>query len=238
MSFKKEHQKPTSIQQNQLSQKSAMPQLGGDESWQIPVNVVKQIRNSNDLQTCLDIFLENLPEEKPDIKEAYSFTMTLPESYYGVGSYDKWIKTGFALKNINIYLLIVWLKFSSQSKTFDYNIHVDEICDHWIKFTHNPINGVKKKSLMYWSRIENPEEYKKIKEQTADYYIEKSLRSLTTDQIKLIKRYTPNITMLFDGDVAGIKASFRGIDMILKEGLNVKVVLFPDGEDPDSYSKN
>ena len=61
--------------------------------------------------------------------------------------------------------------------------------------------------------------------------------SLTVEQIKLIKRYTPNITMLFDGDVAGIKASFRGIDMILKEGLNVKVVLFPDGEDPDSYAK-
>ncbi len=61
--------------------------------------------------------------------------------------------------------------------------------------------------------------------------------SLTADQIKLIKRYTPNITILFDGDVAGIKASFRGIDMILKEGLNVKVVLFPDGEDPDSYAK-
>lgn len=61
--------------------------------------------------------------------------------------------------------------------------------------------------------------------------------SLTADQIKLIKRYTPNITILFDGDVAGIKASFRGIDMILKEEMNVKVVLFPEGEDPDSYAK-
>lgn len=61
--------------------------------------------------------------------------------------------------------------------------------------------------------------------------------SLTSDQIKLIKRYTPNITILFDGDVAGIKASFRGIDMILKEAMNVKVVLFPEGEDPDSYAK-
>jgi DNA primase len=61
--------------------------------------------------------------------------------------------------------------------------------------------------------------------------------SLTEGQIKLIQRYTPNITILFDGDVAGIKASFRGIDMILKEGLNVKVVLFPNGEDPDSYAK-
>ncbi len=61
--------------------------------------------------------------------------------------------------------------------------------------------------------------------------------SLTIDQIKLIKRYTPNITILYDGDPAGIKASFRGIDLILEQGLNVKVVLFPDGEDPDSYAK-
>jgi DNA primase len=61
--------------------------------------------------------------------------------------------------------------------------------------------------------------------------------SLTVDQIKLIKRYTENVTILYDGDAAGIKASFRGIDMILSEGLNVKVVLFPDGEDPDSFAK-
>ena len=61
--------------------------------------------------------------------------------------------------------------------------------------------------------------------------------SLTVDQIKLIRRYTPNITILYDGDAAGIKASFRGIDMILEEGMNVKIVLFPDGEDPDSYSR-
>lgn len=62
--------------------------------------------------------------------------------------------------------------------------------------------------------------------------------SLTVDQIKLIKRFTPNITILYDGDAAGIKASFRGIDMILEEGMNVKIVLFPEGEDPDSYARN
>jgi DNA primase len=61
--------------------------------------------------------------------------------------------------------------------------------------------------------------------------------SLTVDQIKLIRRITNNITILYDGDSAGIKASFRGIDLILEEGMNVKVLLFPDGEDPDSYSK-
>ena len=61
--------------------------------------------------------------------------------------------------------------------------------------------------------------------------------SLTEDQIKLIKRYTNNITVLFDGDTAGIKASLRGIDMILAGGANVRVVEFPTGEDPDSYSR-
>ncbi|MBV6484716.1 MAG: DNA primase [Flavobacteriales bacterium] len=61
--------------------------------------------------------------------------------------------------------------------------------------------------------------------------------SLTEGQIRLISRYTQNITILYDGDAAGIKASFRGIDMILQEGMNVRVVLFPDGEDPDSFAK-
>lgn len=61
--------------------------------------------------------------------------------------------------------------------------------------------------------------------------------SLTVEQIKLIRRYTNNVTILYDGDAAGIKASFRGIDLILEEGLTVQVVLFPDGDDPDSYAK-
>ncbi len=61
--------------------------------------------------------------------------------------------------------------------------------------------------------------------------------ALTEEQIKLIKRFTENVTVLFDGDNAGIKAALRGIDLILKGGLNVRVVLLPDGEDPDSYSR-
>ena len=62
--------------------------------------------------------------------------------------------------------------------------------------------------------------------------------SLTSEQIRLIRRYTKNITILYDGDAAGIKAAFRGIDMILEEGMDVKIVLFPDGEDPDSFARS
>jgi len=61
--------------------------------------------------------------------------------------------------------------------------------------------------------------------------------ALTSDQIRLISRYTKNVTVLFDGDPAGIKASFRGIDLILEQGLNVKIIAFEEGVDPDSYAR-
>ncbi len=61
--------------------------------------------------------------------------------------------------------------------------------------------------------------------------------ALTSDQIRLIHRFTNNITVLYDGDGAGIKASIRGIDMLLEEGMNVKVCLLPDGDDPDSFAR-
>ncbi|HEV8081441.1 MAG TPA: DNA primase [Chitinophagaceae bacterium] len=59
--------------------------------------------------------------------------------------------------------------------------------------------------------------------------------SLTTDQLRLVKKYTSNLTIIYDGDTAGVKAALRGLDMALEEGLNVKLVLIPDKEDPDSY---
>lgn len=62
--------------------------------------------------------------------------------------------------------------------------------------------------------------------------------ALTQGQIRLIRRFTNNITVLYDGDAAGIKAALRGIDMLLEEGMNVKVVLLPDGEDPDSFARS
>lgn len=62
--------------------------------------------------------------------------------------------------------------------------------------------------------------------------------SLTKEQIRLIKRFTPNITILYDGDAAGVKASLRGIDMVLEEEMNVKILLLPEGEDPDTFAKS
>ena len=70
-----------------------------------------------------------------------------------------------------------------------------------------------------------------------EHVVSSSGTALTVEQIKLIKRLTENVTILFDGDAAGIKASFRSIDMLLSEAMNIRVLLFPDGDDPDSFSR-
>jgi DNA primase len=76
-----------------------------------------------------------------------------------------------------------------------------------------------------------------LHEASVENVVASSGTSLTQEQVRLIKRFTQNITILYDGDAAGIKASLRGIDLVLEEGMNVKIVLIPDNEDPDSYSK-
>ncbi|MDP4222807.1 MAG: DNA primase, partial [Bacteroidota bacterium] len=76
-----------------------------------------------------------------------------------------------------------------------------------------------------------------LHEASIENVVASSGTSLTQEQVRLIKRFTPNVTILYDGDAAGIKASIRGIDLVLEEGMNVRVVLLPDGEDPDSYSR-
>ena len=70
-----------------------------------------------------------------------------------------------------------------------------------------------------------------------DNVVASSGTALTPDQIRLIKRFTKNITIIYDGDEAGIKASLRGIDLVLEEGMNVKIVMLPEGEDPDSFAR-
>jgi DNA primase len=76
-----------------------------------------------------------------------------------------------------------------------------------------------------------------LHEASIENVVASSGTSLTQEQVRLLKRFTQNITILYDGDPAGIKASIRGIDLVLEEGMNVKIVLLPDNEDPDSYSK-
>lgn len=178
--FKSRNSKPS---QHVVTNPTPLMQGGGDEEYQIPVSTIRQIKNKEDAMTCLDVFLDTLPSHKYDLREAYEYTMALTSDYYDSGSYNKWIKVGFALRNTNIYLLIVWLVFSSQSSTFQWSTDVGSICDFWMKFIHHPEGGVTKQSLMYWCRNENPERFQSIREKTVDYYLDQSVESLTLEQL-------------------------------------------------------
>lgn len=156
---------------------------GGDEDWQISIDIIRQIHSKEDAEVCLHRFLDCLPYQKYDLREAYEYTMALPKDYYDSGSYNKWIKVGFALRNINIYLLIVWISFSSQSSSFLWSTDVSQICDLWIKFQMYPEGGVTKQSLMYWCRNECPDKFQAIRERTVDFYLDASVESLSLEQL-------------------------------------------------------
>ena len=107
--------------------------------------------------------------------EAHDYTMTLPESYYGPGSYDKWIAVGWGLRNENYELFPIFLKFSSQSNDFSWSTDLYKLIDMWNGFTP-AIGGKTLRSLMYWSKQENPTAYKKIKDKSIGAYIDETLK--------------------------------------------------------------
>jgi len=160
--------------------------FGGDETWQIPLDAIRMIRNPDDLSTVLDGFLNNIPISKNMFKTIYEYIDSLPESYYGPGSYNKWIKVGLVLYNTSRYLHIIWLYFSAKSSSFDWSTDVDGLCDHWEKWNRDISSRGEKvshASLMYWCKTENPEEYLKIRNRSIDHSIDQSFHGLSVQQL-------------------------------------------------------
>jgi len=135
------------------------------------------IKNENDLNNLIEIFLETLTIDDYELKEIHEFTMILPDNYYGNNSYNKWIRVGWALKNTNDKLFLTWLKFSSKSETFDYN-EIEKLHNMWLNFENKNQDGLTNRSIMYWAKTDNYTEYKKIRNNTISYYIEKTLEMM------------------------------------------------------------
>ncbi|MBT1706172.1 DNA primase [Chryseosolibacter indicus] len=96
-------------------------------------------------------------------------------------------------------------------------------------------NAIRKEEFCYL--VEGYTDVLSLHQADIENVVASSGTALTEEQIKLMRRFTENVTVLYDGDAAGIKAALRGIDLVLKGGLNVRIVLLPDGEDPDSFSR-
>jgi len=138
------------------------------------------VNNSEALDKLVNEMLEHIEHNSKDydLKEAHQFVMILPEKYWGAGSYTKWIRVGWALKNTSIKLLPSWLKFSSQSKEFDFT-DISKLIELWNKFDSENPDGLTSRSIMYWAKNDNIIEYNKLREKTISYYIDLTIENKT-----------------------------------------------------------
>jgi len=138
---------------------------------------LSKISDIKQLDTLLEAFIENLSHNDYEVKETHLFTMILPESYYQEGSFNKWIRVGWALKNTHEKLFLTWMKFSSQSSSFDFR-DIETYYNMWKTFDYKNSDGLTNRSIMYWSKIDNNFKYMNIRKETISYYIEQTLESI------------------------------------------------------------
>jgi len=135
---------------------------------------ILNIKSQAELDAAVNHFLDTIPILEYELKESYEYTMTLPVSYYGEGSFSKWIRVGWALRNINDKLFIAWLAFSAQAASFKFT-DVHDLYSKWTTFDMNNTNGLTNRSLMHWSKCDAYDKYKDVKANSIDSYINKTL---------------------------------------------------------------
>ena len=137
----------------------------------------KKIKNENDLNNLVEVFLNNLSNNDYELKETHLYTMILPENYYGEGSYNKWIRVGWGLKNTNEKMFLSWIKLSSQSKTFNFS-DIPEYYSMWKSFETRNSDKLTSRSIMFWAKTDNFIKYQEIRQETISYYIDLTLESI------------------------------------------------------------
>ena len=159
------------------SSSSSSASLIGDNRPGFSVADILAIRNREDLDKILGAFLDSLTPSEFDLREAYDYTMALPRTYYDSGSFDKWIRVGWALRNISQHLFIVWVAFSAQATGFSYSNIRTDLWERWSSFDMRTEQGLTKRSIMYWLKQDNPEAYDKILESSVEQMIDLTLES-------------------------------------------------------------
>ena len=138
------------------------------------------IKTIEDIDNAIKELFDNIETSgiSYEIKETHQFVLLLPESYWGPGSYNKWIRVGWALKNTSLKLLPTWLKFCSQSKEFNIK-DIPELIERWENFDYNNPDGLTSRSIMYWAKNDNPKEYYKVRSETVSYFMELTISNVT-----------------------------------------------------------
>ncbi len=183
-----------------------------------------------------------------------AFTQAAVQAQYNP---DLLIKSGLTAKNQNNDSLrdnyrgrIIFPVHNISGKVIGFGARVIGKSDHGPKYINTPENEIYVKSKIlygtYFARhaidksdecllVEGYTDVISLAQAGVENVVASGGTSLTIEQLRLIKKYTTNITIIYDGDAAGVKAALRGLDMALEEAMNVRLVMIPDGEDPDSY---
>lgn len=138
-------------------------------------NVI-ELKTIDDIKEALKEYKENLKPVDFEKRDIIDYVDALPESYYGTGSYNNWIRVGWALANINKDMFIVWLAFSAKSDTFSMS-SIDELKDLWNGFENNNPDGLTKLSILYWVRESAPDEFKRIRNNSVDKQIQLTINN-------------------------------------------------------------
>lgn len=169
---------------------------GNNRNYKIKINPIiskslayNDINSMEKLDAAIDSQFADIRSIDYELKETHNFTMILPEGYYGPGSYTKWIRVGWALKNTSEKLFLTFLKFSSQpncrrslrdpdTDSFDWN-RIDELVEIWNSFDSANPDGLTKRSIMYWAKQESLSKYNEVRKETIDFFIDETLHQAT-----------------------------------------------------------
>ena len=128
---------------------------------------------------------DELPLHEYMLKEIHDYTMILPESYYGPGSYQKWIRVGMALRETDQKLFLTWVKFSSKSSEFSFS-DIPSLYEQWESLVHNKPEPLTYRSIIYWAQTESPEEFERIKKETLDFHITETMKNATDYDLAMV----------------------------------------------------
>jgi len=185
---------------------------------------INDIKDKETLDKAINIMLNSLQSNEYEIRETHEFTQALPGKYFEPGSHMLNRQVAFALKHTDERLFLSWVMLRSKANDFDYNCIAELYCN-WKKFHRSNQDGVKvtRKSIMYWLRKDNFEEYEKIKQNTIDYYIEKFFETGTEyDAAMVLKQMYKDKYVCVSYDKKGIWYQFRNHRWVSDKGLSLR----------------
>lgn len=185
---------------------------------------INDIKDQDTLKRAVDNMLKKLGQNEYEIKETHEYTQALPSRYYEPGSHALNRQVAFALKHTDDRLFISWVMLRSKASDFDYN-SIPDLCSQWKKFhkSNNEGKTITKRSIMYWVKKENFEEYKKIQENTIDYYVEKTLETGTEYDFAIVLQHMyKDLYICVSYDKRGIWYQFKGHRWVQDKGLSLR----------------